>query len=732
MKLRFPVRLLVIDQSPTETDALVKALRKSNYVVKSVFANDLNAVQKELSETALDLVLIAHDQIEVPVTALLDILKANNIDAPVIVLDEYSHDPVGLEARDNALAAGVVDIVPRNEPLMLEHTVRRELSSQENRRRISRYQRHQNAEEQSLQWLVAHSRERLAITRGDEIIAANNGFLDLFGVENFDPPWRNGLLTCISPEERDELRALIEPGQDDETRALQIELQGTHQKQGHFDLLLDITNVIFQGETGLRVVASPLLKSSTQQSDEVTQNNGGATPHADLKTSTNKAKIKSPLEVVSNKLSNNEIEETAENPVLNREHFLSLISDACATQKSREGRVGIVYVDLDDYSSLKQEMGPVRVDVLIELVLQRLMTLAPDASSIARINDEDFALLINASDWKVIEEAYRTIETGICGAVLEVNGQSVLVSAGAGLTGLLNEDSDASAVLDRAFKASLSEIKSVVGVRAEPELEEEDDQESAYNALAQDLETAMQDGRLSLVFQPIVSLRGVPIELYEVFMRLQSKDGMMVPPREFLEAAANAGISGDLDLWLVQQAIDTLGEQHAQGSQTRLLVKVSDQAIGDVRVPLAVARGLRKYQLPGERLIIEIGERSAASQVKSTRTMLHALRGLNCATAIEHFGITRKPFRLLEHIPVDYLTVDASIVNRVREDKLAFERVKSIGTRARSLGKFSCAEYVEDAASVGLLYDAGIDFVQGFYIQSPLPTLDFEFSMMVG
>jgi EAL domain-containing protein (putative c-di-GMP-specific phosphodiesterase class I) len=87
---------------------------------------------------------------------------------------------------------------------------------------------------------------------------------------------------------------------------------------------------------------------------------------------------------------------------------------------------------------------------------------------------------------------------------------------------------------------------------------------------------------------------------------------------------------------------------------------------------------------------------------------------------------------LLEHIPVDYLTVDASIVNQVREDKKAIERITSISTRARSLGKFSCAEYVEDAASVGLLYDAGIDFVQGFYIQPPSPALDFEFSMMVG
>ncbi len=728
MKLRFPVRMLIIDRSPAEASALVAALRHASYIVNPHRAKNSQTVRKIAEKTKLDLVLIGHDLKDAPVAEVISILKLADIDAPVIVLDEYNHDAGGLEARDEALRAGVVDIVPRNEPLMLEHTVRRELSALENRRRVSQYEQHQFAEEQTLQWLVGHARERLAITRGGDIHTANEGFLDLFGLETLEVPWRNGLLECISSDERDDLKALMKIDSKDDFRPVQVELQGRHQKHGEFDLLLNIAPISFNGESGYRIIASPLSGEKVESSSTVIAEAASKRIVSEVRTS-DETKTESPARVTPQLtvVASNENEN-----VLGRDQFLQLIKKECHSQKEEGERIGIIYVDLDDYASLKEELGLTRVDALLEMVLEKLIDLAPGKTVIARINDEDFGLLIKASAWEEVEQAYQNIETGICGSVLEVSGQSVLVSAGAGLTGLLEADDDPQVILDRAFNASLSELRPVVGVPEEPELAHEDEEETSFQEIAEDLESAMKDGRLSLVYQPIVSLRGVPVELYEVFMRYRNKQGMMVPPREFLDAAANAGIGSDLDLWLVEQVIAVLGEQHAQGRRTRLLVKVSDQALGNVKIPLTVARGLKKHVIPAERLIIEVSERSAANQVKATRTMMHALRGLNCATAIEHFGVTRKPFRLLEHIPVDYLTIDTSIVNQAASDSSALERIQSIGSRARNLSKFSCAEYVEDAASVGILYDAGIDFVQGFYIQPPLPALDFEFSMMVG
>jgi len=740
MKFRFPVRLLVIDRSPAEAAGLVATLRRAKYDIKPHLVQKLEDVHKAVQGREWDLVLVGHELTDIPVTAVIDILKENDIDAPVIVLGDPG--AAGQEASNAAIRAGVYDIVPRDEKLMLEHTVRRELAALDNRRLIENMKRFQLAEEQTLQWLVAHSAERLAITKGDDIIAANQAFLELFGQESQQFPWRNGLLDCVSAAEREELRAFLEAGGADRERPVQVELEGSHVTAGEFPLHLDIAPASFHGESGRRIVA---VAQGFVKKEQLTITAAAAADNGSTQTETklgNEPPVRSspPLAVVKGGRTDSPDErpeepggavvEIGNSHVMDRKKFLALIEDACRSIETRTDRIGIIYINLDDFSGLKGHVGIAGIEHVIETVIAMLKKLGPEGSQLARITDDDFALLVHADEWDDIVKAFRKIESGICGTVLEVGGRSIMVSAGAGLTGLLEEDNDAAAVLERAFSASLSELSPIVGVRAEPD--EEDDSESSLKEMIDDLTEGMTDGRLFLVYQPIVRLRGKPLELYEVFMRFRNKQGEMVPPREFIDAAENAGFGIDLNLWLIEKTMQVLAEQHNQGRNTHLMIKVNEQALRDIRVPLAAGHGMKKLKFSPQQLIFEVCERASANQVKATRTMMHALRGLNCGTAIEHFGVTRKPFRLLEHVAVDYLTLDSTVVNNIARDENAINRVKYFSSRAHKIGKTTCAEYVDDAASVAILYDAGVDFMQGFYIQPPTPNLDFEFSMMVG
>ena len=743
MKFRYPVRLLVIDRSPAEAAGLVATLRRAKYDIKPALVQDMEKVLDSVSGRQWDLVLVGHELKDIPIPAIIDVLKQNKIDAPVIVLEEPG--PGGIEARNNAIRAGVSDIVPRDEPLMLEHTVKRELAALNNRRLIENLERHQLAEEQTLQWLVSHSAERLAITRGDDIIFANQEFLELFGLESQEFPWRNGLLDCVSESEREELRAFLEAGGSDRERPVQIDIQGRHGTRGEFPLLLDIAPASFHGESGRRIVALPAGEEKRAAGSRAdTSKTVTADVPVAVKATESQTRSSPALAVVNGgKVQTREAEESQTGTtvnqdavnnytgILDRGAFLSLIEAACKSIESRDNRVGIIYVDLDDFSSLKQHVGISGVDKVVEMIIRRLQELGPDGSSLARISDDDFAYLIKADEWDDVVSAFRKIEAGICGSVYEISGRTVMVSAGAGLTGLLYEDNNAEAVLERAFSASLSEKMPIAGVRNEAD-EEDDNTESSLKDMMEDLTEGMADGRLYLVYQPVVRLRGKPVELYEVFMRFRNRQGEMVPPREFIDAAEKAGFAIDLNLWLVERAIEVLAEQYAQGRNTRLMVKVNEQALHDIRIPLSARNGMKKHRFSPEQLIFEVCERASVNQVKATRTMMHALRGLKCGTAIEHFGVTRKPFQLLDHIAADYLTLDATVVNNIASDSEAVKRVQYLSSKARKIGKTTCAEYVDDAASVGVLYEAGVDFMQGFYIQPPTPHLDFEFSMMVG
>ncbi len=743
MKLRYPIRILIIDRSPAEAALLVAALRRADNLVRPNLIQDLDTFEDAVQNQLWDLVLIGHGLTRAPVSNVVEILKKYNCDAPVIVLEDPGPD--GLEARNAALKAGVFDIVPRDEPFMLEHTVRRELAALNDRRKVNRYRQLKKTEEQSLNWLVAHSRERLAITQGDDIIAANESFLNLFGHDEITMPWRSGIIKCASETDREDLRMFIEDAAVDKNRPVQIELEGCHATTGEFPLLLDIAPVSFHGETGHRIIARSL---DAEQNNPVPVSNNNKlkiqTTESIQVNAVKTAHVTPSLAVVNGGQSNVNKDHDKEDPqiqlsppgVIKRDAFIDLIKQACTSKDLRSNRVGIIYVDVDNFPGLKKHLGLDGVETLVDMITAKLTELGPENAVIARITDDDFALLVQDLEWENLVSAFKIIETGFCGTLFDVTGRSVLVSAGAGLTGLLEDDTDPMVILERAYEASLSELRPVVGVKADTneEIDEKDDEaeEEYFRALTADLQEAMHDGRLFPVFQPIVRLHGKPIELYEVFTRLRNKQGEEVPPRQFLDAAENAGIGIELNIWLIERVMEILAEQQVLGRYPRLLVKVTDQALRDVRVPLAAGRAQRKYKVSPDQIVFEVCERVSVNQVKATRTLMHAMRGMKFGTAIEHFGVTRKPFRLLKHLPIDYLTLDASIVNHHEARSDCAARVRRIVDTAHEMGKLTCAEYVDDPSSVAMLYKTGIDFVQGHYIQPPAPELDFEFSMMVG
>ena len=791
MKLRFPVRMLVVDRSPAEAATLVAGLRRAKYTVSPTLVGDLSGVNKALQTTSWDLLLIGHNLVAAPLAKVMEARAQAHSDVPVIVLEE----PGGAarEARLMALRAGVHDVVERDEPEMLEHTVRRELQALEDRRRLQRYRRAQSNEEQSLTWLVEHSRKRLAIVQRGDLLVANAGFLDLFGIETFKPPIRDGLYACIADADRAEFRAFLEGTWSSNDRQVEIELRGANSTAGEFDLTLHIAPIAFHDDIGHRVVASESAAevavqqpkpeparvtdiSSTQPPQPEITEPRRATPNLSVINGPNQTANSSAADVEPihhphrgpdtrndsdhNRVKGDQVDPTpspdvgdapahatppqptlvpaaattdvAEHEQIDRSSMLLRIMETVGEMATSGRYAGVAYVELDNFSDLKAHLGLTHIDGLISAVLAQLRALAPPGAALAHIADDDFVVLLSTPDEATAVTAFRRLEAGISGVLLEIDDRIVLVSAGVGLAALEHDDIDPMAILDRAYAACRSEIHITSG--AEPESSEAELEalnESALEIELADFTQAMTDGRMWLVFQPIVRLQGESIELYEVFTRYRNNASEMVAPGEFLELTDRAGIRSQFYLWVIEQALDVLASQHAEGHRTRLIVKASDHSLRDVRIPLAIGRRLKSLGIPAERLIVEVCERVATAQVKSTRTLMHALRGLHCATAIEHFGISRKPFALLKHIPVDFLTIDPSIANNVASDPAVRERIRTIVRQAGLMNKLTIAEYVEETRNIGFLYEAGVDFVQGYHIQPPGPALDFQFSMVV-
>ena len=158
-------------------------------------------------------------------------------------------------------------------------------------------------------------------------------------------------------------------------------------------------------------------------------------------------------------------------------------------------------------------------------------------------------------------------------------------------------------------------------------------------------------------------------------------------------------------------------------------IKLSDQAIKDEKVLLYIRKLLKATRLPGERLILEISESMAISQIKLAKAFISQLKAFGCQSALEHFGTGLHFETTLKHLQmINYVKIDSSFSKGLSTSTENQQAVQKIVEMAHELGKLTIAEAVEDANALTTLLEFEVDFAQGHYFQEPMEELEFDFS----
>mgnify|MGYP003396977627 FL=1 len=136
---------------------------------------------------------------------------------------------------------------------------------------------------------------------------------------------------------------------------------------------------------------------------------------------------------------------------------------------------------------------------------------------------------------------------------------------------------------------------------------------------------------------------------------------------------------------------------------------------------------LKNARQRGDALIFEMPESKVVTNLKPARAFVRGLEQLHCGFALEQFGSGLNSFQLLKHIPAHYLKIDRSYMADLPKNKENQERIKSMCDQAHNAGKLTIAEFVEDAASMSILFSCGINFVQGNFLQEPEQVMSYDF-----
>ncbi|HMV52533.1 MAG TPA: GGDEF domain-containing phosphodiesterase [Rhodocyclaceae bacterium] len=263
------------------------------------------------------------------------------------------------------------------------------------------------------------------------------------------------------------------------------------------------------------------------------------------------------------------------------------------------------------------------------------------------------------------------------------------------------------------------------GERSEIFRPEMDHSAARYAAIEQGFLQALRDDRLELYLQPQVDASTGACMHAEALLRWQHAAGETVAPQFIVEIAEEAGVSPQFSRWLVTRAARTLAEFALEGIPLRLSINLTANDLRDEELPDMIEQALTIWNVPADRLTLELTESAMISDEQHSLGILYRLRDLGCRLAVDDFGTGYSSMAYLRQLPLNELKIDQLFVRRMDESPQDREIVRSMIQLAQGLRLEVVAEGVETKGTWTLLSEYGCQRVQGYYFSKPIAVTEF-------
>lgn len=230
----------------------------------------------------------------------------------------------------------------------------------------------------------------------------------------------------------------------------------------------------------------------------------------------------------------------------------------------------------------------------------------------------------------------------------------------------------------------------------------------------QRIHMALREDRFVLFGQPIYAVGEDQPVMHELLVRMQSSEGTLFPPAEFLPQAERFGLMSEIDRWVVGEAMRIARRQPVS-------VNLSTYALSERGFAGWILDKIAEHGVTPGSLVFEITETAALQEVELAYQLVKRLTDLGCGFALDDFGTGYGAFSELKSLPVTHLKIDRSFVRRIISSPEDQRVVRAIIDVARNFDLKTVAEGVEDEDSYRLLREYGVDYVQGYHFGRPAP-----------
>ncbi|MBK1720819.1 EAL domain-containing protein [Thiocystis violacea] len=372
----------------------------------------------------------------------------------------------------------------------------------------------------------------------------------------------------------------------------------------------------------------------------------------------------------------------------------------------RMGQRAIVYLDI---------MG---IAETLELAAAEVAAHIRPGDLAARTSDRSIAVLVWRESHQLIAEFAQSLVFGV-GKLLDE--RTMGADVGGGWYPITGACKDAVTLLSRAGKAARWSLRGG------------SDQLGRYEAakLADDAEDhrlsileAIRTQRFEILYQPMMTLTGVVGERYELTPRVIVGDGELLPPAEFLPIVLQAGLANRFDRWLLSAGLDVLKAKLDAGEPVLLFIHQTLLGLAKEDWVDWVRDQINDRDLVRLRPVLQFEIAEADQRLELAIQRARQLHKLGIRVCLNGIDFSERSMRVLHAVPSAYVRISRSVIHGPDADSIAWliQSIKACGARVIATG-------VDGPAAIARLFGAGVDLIQGPYVQPPSVAMDFEFAV---
>jgi diguanylate cyclase (GGDEF)-like protein/PAS domain S-box-containing protein len=670
--------MIVMTRSQDHVEAINSTLRKAGHPVHCTWLPDASDLGDALTQLNPEMLIVFIDELSVDLASIMKVKQQTAPGMPVLVMRES----VDEAAIAEAMRLGCQDVVTLANRSRLQSVASRELRSHRLERALSTTLSSAREYREQLQNFLEGSADAITHVQEGIIVDANRAWLELFGYSENDALTGTPLMDLFEQETHPALKgALVACLQGKWEGSHGLKVQALLSDGSSLALELVLTRADYDNEPAVRIAISALHKKDRDLEVQL-------------------------ADAVKNDATTQFLQQ----------RYLTAAMRERAAQNMKGGVRQIAHLKPDRFIDIQHSVGVLASEDFMAQLAELLRSQLTSTDLCGRFGGNGILVMLDRGTAKDVETWAENIVKRVHSHVFVFDDKTLSATVTVGLGLLPPTNPDVGAAITDAVSATRRGRELGGNQMYVVDKSDTDTRVQAYDKIwVRHIKSALMENRFRLVQQPIASLLGEDKGMFDVLVRMLDEQGNEVLPAEFIAAAERNDLMKNIDRWVVGASMSFAANRKA----SCIFVRLSKDTVLDKTLLPWLDTQLKSLKIEPKRICMQVTEELANQYVRPTKELAENLRKLGFRFALEHFGTGRDPLKLLNDIEMNFIKVDGSLMQGLSTNQIQQQRVKGLVEAAKRKGIETIAERVEDANTMAVLWQLGIEFIQGYFVNAP-------------